>query len=130
MEKIILFLILIMTTLNVHAKWILVGMHEDANFYIKTDSIKRKGHMITYWEMLDFKSIQKSESEKQYSSFKMKNETNCNTEESKTIFMAVYSGSMGSGQVIDTFKTVDTGFQDIIPDSVAHKVFQFVCSKK
>jgi hypothetical protein len=129
MKKLILFLILTFTILDVHAKWVLVGTNEDADIYVKTDSIKRIGHMVTYWETFEYKSAQKID-EKEYYSLKMKNETNCNTEESKTLFIAVYSESMGSGKVIDTWKTDKEVFRVIIPDSLAHTVFQFVCRKK
>ena len=129
MKKLLLFLVLIFTTLNVYAKWVLVGTSEDADIYVKTDTIKRKGHIVTYWETFEYKSAQKV-GEKEYSSLKIKNETNCNTEENKTLFMAVYSESMGSGKVIDTWKTDKEVFREIIPDSLAHLVFQFLCSKK
>ena len=129
MKKLFLLLTLTFTTLSVHAKWILVGTNDAADIYVETDSIKRKSHMVTYWETFNYKSIQKVD-EKQYSSLKIKNETNCNTEENRNLFMAVYSESMGLGQVIDSFKTDKEGFREIIPDSLAHRVFQFVCSKK
>jgi hypothetical protein len=129
MKKLLLFLILTFTILNVHAKWVVVGTNEEADIYVKTDSIKRIGHMVTYWETLDYKSAQKVD-EKEYYSLKMKNETNCNTEENKTLFMAVYSESMGSGKVIDTWKMDKEVFREIIPDSLAYIVFKFVCGKK
>ena len=128
MKKLILFLILTFTILNVHAKWVLVGTNEDNDIYVKTDSIKRIGHMVTYWETLDYKSTQKVD-EKEYYSLKMKNETNCNSEENKTLFMAVYSEPMGSGKIVDSWKP-DNGFRIIIPDSLAYTVFKFVCGKK
>ena len=128
MKKLLLFLILTFTILNVHAKWVLVGTNEDNDIYVKTDSIKRIGHIVTYWETLDFKSIQKVD-EKEYHSMKMKNETNCNAEENKTLFMAVYSEPMGSGKIVDSWKP-DNDFRIIIPDTLASAVFKFVCGKK
>jgi hypothetical protein len=129
MKKLLLFLVLIFTTLNVHANWVLVSAGEDADFYVKTDSIKRKGYMVTFWEIINFTSVQKN-GETEYSSMKVKTEMNCNTEEEKHLFTAVYSGSMGSGNLVDSYKTNKAGFDEIIPDTIAHSVLKFVCSKK
>jgi hypothetical protein len=129
MKKLFLFLVLIFTTLNVHAKWVLVSTSETADFYVKTDSIKRKDYMVTFWEIIDYKSVQKND-EKEYSSMKIKTEMNCNTEEEKTLFMAVYSGFMGSGNPVDSYKTNKVDFREIIPDTTAYTVFKFVCGKK
>ena len=129
MKKLILFLILNFTILNVHAKWVLVVTNTDADYYVKTDSIKQVGHIVTYWETVDYKSVQEVD-EKQYSSTKMKKETNCNTEENRPLYMAVYSESMGLGKVIHLSKIKDKGFDAIIPDTTAYTVFQFVCRKK
>ena len=47
MKKLLLFLVLIFTTLNVYAEWVLVVKTKDKDIYIKTDSIKRIGHMVS-----------------------------------------------------------------------------------
>ena len=129
MKKLLLFLVLIFTTLNVYAQWVLVVTNPVANYYVKTDSIKRVGHIVTYWETEDYKSVQEVD-EKQYSSTKIKKETNCNTEENRPLYISVYSESMGSGKAILVSKIKDKGFNAIIPDSTAHTVFRFVCNKK
>ena len=131
MKKLLLFLVLIFTTLNVYAEWVLVVKTKDKDIYIKTDSIKRIGHMVQYWSVDDNKSAQKY-GDKDYLSAKIKNETNCNTEEQRILFVAVYSESMGSGKVINQYKpnNSESSFHVIIPDTIAHAVFKFVCSKK
>ena len=44
MKKLILFLVLIFTTLNVYAKWVLVAVGDDSEWYVKTDSIAHSIH--------------------------------------------------------------------------------------
>ena len=129
MKKLILFLVLIFTTLNVYAKWEKVVTDEEADFYVKTDSIKRKGYMVTFWEMLDFKSTQKADG-RPYLSLKMKNEINCDTEENKTLFLAPYSENLGYGMSLEQVNKPDKSFSSIVPDTIEYAIFKFVCSKK
>ena len=85
MKKLLLFLVLIFTTLNVYAKWEKVITSEEVDFYVQTDSIKRKGYMVTYWEIQDFKSTQTLD-KLQYRSLKVKSEINCDIEKHNIIF--------------------------------------------
>ena len=95
MKKLILFLVLIFTTLNVYAKWVLVAGNEEAKFYVEINSIKQKGNIVTYWELLDYSSMQ-TWNNLNYFSAKQKYETNCNTEDSAILYINYYSENMGS----------------------------------
>ena len=129
MKKLILFLILTFTILNVHAKWVNVATDEEADVYVKTDSIKRKGYTGTFWEMIDYKSTQTADGIP-YLSLKMKSEVNCDTEENRILFMAPYSENMGYGKSLEHVKNPNKSFSTIVPDTIAHTVFKFVCGKK
>ena len=129
MKKTILFLVLIFTTLNVFAKWEKVVIDEEADFYVKTDSIKRKGYMVTFWEMLDFKSTQTADG-KPYNSVKMKSEINCISEEKRTTFYAPYPENMGLGKPLEHIENHNKKFSIIVPDTINHTISKFVCSKK
>ena len=52
MKKLLLFLILTFTTLNVHAKWFLVGSGENLVSYVDTESYKQTGQEKTYEDVL------------------------------------------------------------------------------
>ncbi len=129
MKKLLLFLVLIFITLNVHAKWLIVANDDEADVYVKTDSIKRKGYKGTFWEMIDYKSTQTADGIP-YLSLKMKSEVNCDTEENRILFIAPYSENMGLGKSLEHFKNPNQNFSTIVPDTIAHAIFKFVCSKK
>ena len=129
MKKLILFIVLIFTTLNVYANWIKVVTDEEIDIYVKTDSIKRKDYMVTFWEMYDFKSTQTADG-KPYNSIKMKSEINCSSEENRTIFYAPYSENMGLGKPLEHVEIPGKKFSIIVPDTINHTVSKFICSKK
>ncbi len=128
MKKLLLFLVLIFTTLNVYAKWEKVITSEEVDFYVQTDSIKRKGYMVTYWEIQDFKSTQTLD-KLQYRSLKVKSEINCDIEKHNIIFMALYSEKMGLGKQLGHYE-YDKDFVTLVPDTLAHAMSKIVCSKK
>ena len=129
MKKLLIFLVLIFTTLNVYAKWEKVITDEEADVYVKTDSIKRQGYIRTVWEMIDYKSTQIADG-RPYLSLKTKNEINCDTEENRTLFLAPYSENMGLGEPLEHVKYPNKSFSTIVPDTIAHAIFKFVCGKK
>ena len=129
MKKLLLFLVLIFTTLNVYAKWEKVIIDEEADVYVKTDSIKRQGYIRTVWEMIDYKSTRISDGIP-YLSLKLKNEINCDTEENRILLLAPYIENMGLGKPLEHVKTPDKSFSPIVPDTIAHTIFRFVCAKK
>jgi hypothetical protein len=102
---------------------------KEADVYVKTDSIKRKGYIITVWEMIDYKSTQIADG-RPFLSLKMKNEINCDTEENRTLFLAPYSENMGFGEPLEHVKNFNKSVSPIVPDTIAHAIFKFVCSKK
>jgi len=129
MKKLILFLVLIFTTLNVYAKWVLVAENEEAKFYVEINSIKQKGNVVTYWELLDYSSMQ-TWNNLNYYSLKQKYETNCNTEESALLYINYYSENMGSGKSVYSLKLEKKDFEPNIPDTSGHIIYEFVCKKR
>jgi hypothetical protein len=129
MTKLLLFLILTCTTLNVHAKWVLAAVNDEAKFYIETNSIKQTGNSVTYWELLDYSSSQ-TWNNINYYSVKQKYETNCNAEESAVLYLSYYSENMGLGKSVYSVKLQQKDFQPNIPDTSGHAIYKLVCSKK
>lgn len=129
MKKIILFIILTFTTLNVYAEWIFVVENPSGQTYVLSDSIKQEGDIVTYWEIIDFKSIKKA-GNYQYRSVILKNEVNCNTEQINKLSLAAYTDNMGQGTVIHNTEYKQKDFKLIIPTSTEYVTYKFVCNKK
>ena len=60
----------------------------------------------------------------------LKNEINCDTEEERILLLAPYIENMGLGKPLEHVKTPDKSFSPIVPDTIAHTIFRFVCAKK
>ncbi len=129
MKKILLLLIFTFTTLNVYAEWLFVVENPSGQTYVKSDSIKQDGDIVSYWEIIDFKSI-KNAGNYQYRSVIMKNEANCNTEQISKLYMAAYTDNMGQGTVVYDTEYKQKDFKLISPTSTGYVTFKLVCNKK
>jgi hypothetical protein len=129
MKKILLILSLLLVTTNVYAEWIFVAENPTGKTYVLSDSIKPDGDMVSYWEIIDFKSLRKA-GNYQYRSVIMKNEANCNTEQINKLSLAAYTDNMGQGTVIHNTEYKQKDFKLIIPTSTEYVTYKFVCNKK
>lgn len=131
MKKYILLLILTFTTLNTYAEWILMGSTDNATSYIDTESYKRTGSIVRFWQLDNFLIPQSvNGNNKFYLSSKAKKEMNCNTEESLLLAIIDYSENDGNGKVVNSFQYDDKQFRHIVPETIGHTIFKFVCNKK
>lgn len=130
MKKILLFLTLINLATSAFAELAKVAQINDETIYIKTDSIKRNGQIIAFWQLSDFMSAQSLEKiNLQYLSYYAKNEINCETNEHRLLGVTFYSMNLAQGVVVTTFK-YQNDFDYIIPNSQGEKISKFVCGKK
>jgi hypothetical protein len=129
MKKILLLLIFTFTTLNVYAEWVKVAENPMGENYLNTDSLKRKGNIVSYWEMIDFKVMQKVDNT-YFLSMIYKVETNCDKEQSRTLYSALYPESMGQGRLISGLEHNNLSYTSIVPDTTEYVTFKFVCNKK
>jgi hypothetical protein len=126
-----IFLFLITISLNVQAEWIFMGSTDNATSYVDTESYKRTGSTVRFWQLDNFLIPQSiNGSSKFYLSSKAKKEMNCNTEESLLLAIIDYSENDGKGKVVNSFQFDDKQFRHIVPESIGHTIFKFVCNKK
>ena len=123
MKKLLLFLILTFTTLNVHAEWLLIVESENGHkYYVETDSVKYNGKLVSYWQLDDYLNKEK------HTSTKNKKQNNCTTDEFKIDSQIDYSGKMGGGDVIEMKQ--GGPWKPIVPETVGEILHKFVCNKK
>ena len=131
MKKLFLFSILFFTTLNVHAKWVFIGEAENVITFVDTESYKRTGPIVKFWELRDYKEPRGiRENSKLYLSSKIKTEINCNTEESMMLAIIDYSDNSGNGEVINSFQYNDKQSRHIVADTLGYAIYRFVFNKK
>jgi len=131
MKKLFLLLFLSFTSLSVYAKWVFIGEAENFITFVDTESYKKTGSIVRFWELRDYKEPRGiKEINKLYLSSKIKREINCNTEESMMLAIIDYSDNSGNGEVINSFQYNDKQFDHIVADTLGYKIYKFVCNKK
>ncbi len=88
--------------------------------------------IVKIWEMRDYSSVQTNGEGQRYHSAAVLWAFNCR-DETKTVTSAVeYSGSMGSGNVVNSVNAKEGVLQwtPIVPRSVAEETWKISCGKK
>ena len=131
MKKLTLLLLLMMST-NVTAEWTPVSRsgNGDTTVYVDFKTIKRKGHKVKMWVLMDFKTVKIStvDNIRYLSDFGL-DEYDCEEENRQNITYYWYSGNMRTGEII--YSSLDKGkLIPIVPDSIDETLFKIACGKK
>ena len=59
---------------TVHAEWVLVGSTNNEMWYVDSDTIRRNGNSVKWWELIDFKTAQTNPSTTPHLSVKIQKE--------------------------------------------------------
>ena len=108
------------------ADWAAVGLFEQGTFYIDRDSIAREGETRKVWTMLDYRQPKTNSHGQAYRSTRSLQQIQCKTQQVKTLSLAFYKGTRGSGDVLSSEGVIQE-WQPIPPDSVLAKMAWTVC---
>jgi hypothetical protein len=108
------------------ADWASVGLFDQGTFYIDRDSIAREGETRKVWTMLDYRQPQHNSHGKTYRSTRSLQHIQCKSHQVKTLSLAFYSGTRGSGDVLSSEGVIQE-WQPIPSDSVLAKMAWTVC---
>ncbi|TMQ25021.1 MAG: hypothetical protein E6K65_17175 [Nitrospirae bacterium] len=96
--------------------------------YVDPDTIRRKGNLVTMWQLYDYKAIQTVAGDSLLS-IKRYNEYDCTEERTRMLAYTWFSGNMGSGKVV--YSTPDEQqWEPVIPRSINRTLWKVACSKK
>ena len=84
--------------------------------------------MVKMWSLEDFNSTQTTAGDR-FMSYKHHKEYDCKEEQIRLLALNVYSGSMGSGDVVNSFSSPGE-WSPVAPGSVGQGLFRFACGKK
>ncbi len=90
------------------------------------ESIRTLDDKKKIWRLYDFKSTREVDTYKFLSS-KIQMQIDCQKEESRRLYIALYSENMGRGDVVGTFNMPYT-WEPIIPETVNQTLWSVVCS--
>ncbi len=132
--KKMLILLLLMVSTNVFAEWTRYGdsADGDATVYIDVETIKRKGHKVKMWRLMDFKTVQifKGDNNTRYLSSITYNEYDCEEQTTRMLDFYQYSGKMRQGEIVYSAPNIKNEAESILPGSIAEGLFKLVCGKK
>jgi hypothetical protein len=113
--------------------WIKIGEHATGTYYMGTDSMIRKGDIVTILDLEDYhSSFNLGDSPETFSSMKNMIQYNCLSARSRIVWGQVFSGQLGMGKLlVDGSATAhenvfDTGSDDLLAakgdDWVSHSL--------
>ncbi len=72
----------------------------EANFYVKTDSIRKNGNTVDFWQITDFKQAKLNKKGEPYFSMEQRLVIDCINLTQTLTYMKVFSSSMATGNLI------------------------------
>ena len=108
------------------ADWAALGLFDQGTFYIDRDHIERVGETRKVWTMLDYRQPKTNSHGHPYRSTRSLLQIQCKTHQVKTLSLAFYTGTRGSGDVLSSEGVIQE-WQPIPPDSVLAKMAWTVC---
>ncbi len=129
----LLITLLVLSSGSVHAEWVAVEKNNDLagilTVYVDPDTIRRKGNLVTMWQLIDFKTMQGGRSPSRFSSTKIQKEFDCAEERLRLLALTNFWGNMGTGEPSGTY--VEGGnWVAVEPDSINQALWEVACNKQ
>jgi hypothetical protein len=124
------FLIVMITMISFNAigEWVNGGGSPDEFlWYVDTTRVIKNGNERATWILANFKTSQKSDSGKMYKSYMSRSIFDCKNQLQKMTDVMMYSGSMGSGELVVSYDDLNLPFKNFPPNSIADKQLIMVC---
>lgn len=72
----------------------------EANFYVRTQTLKKVGTTVDFWQIIDYKQAKVNKKGEQYLSTEFHQAIDCSSNTQTLIFVKVYSSSMLTGTLL------------------------------
>ena len=94
MTRLLLFILLFLSSAPVYAEWVAVGGNEEAGVtaYADPGTIRRKGNLVKVWHLNDFKTVQIA-NDISYISVKAQHEHDRTRDRERLIALTKFSGN-------------------------------------
>ena len=125
MKKLNLFLTLIFISSSVYAERIKIWGSDKSEYFLKSDTVKYKGKLVTFWLLTNNHLLDESG----YLSYKQKIEIDCDYDQLRMLAQIGYQQAMGSGTSTRFRKTYEE-WVEIVPESLGGELYKYLCTKK
>ena len=97
----------------------------EANFYVRSDSVRKNGNSVEFWQITDFKQARQNKKGETYYSMEQLLVIDCGSSTQNLIYIRVYSSHMASGILIASSSMSQ---KNLIPSGTSLEVIKnFVC---
>ena len=127
----ILMLMLLMVSMNVSAEWTNIGgnLNDTKISYVDFETIRKKDNYAKIWSLIDFKTVTQIKDVK-FLTMINHFEYDCNEETVRQLDFYLYSGHMGSGEIVFSQINIKNEPQSMLPGSMNEDIFKITCGKK
>lgn len=95
-----LITLLVLSSGHAYAEWVrALNNQTDPTLYVDSDTIRRNGTVVKWWESLDYKTVQ-TLAGISFLSMTLIREYDCVGEQIRVLSMADFSGNMAEGKVV------------------------------
>ena len=124
-----LITLLVLSSGPAYAEWVrALNNQTDPTLYVDSDTIRRNGTVVKWWELLDYKTVQ-TVAGISFLSMKVLREYDCAGEQIRVLAMADFSGNMATGTVVFTDFT-QSNWVPVQPESKGQALWKAACGKE
>ena len=124
-----LIALLVLSSGPAYAEWVrALNNQTDPTLYVDSDTIRRDGTGVKWWELLDYKTVQ-TVAGISFLSMKVLREYDCAGEQIRVLAMADFSGNMATGTVVFTDFT-QGNWVPVQPGSMGQALWKTACDKE
>ena len=131
MKKILMMLMLLVSTNVLAVDWVKVSESADHSytFYVDPQSIRRDGNKVRVWVLTDYKSVKVS-GNKTYLSSVARDEYDCFEDTQRNIDIHAYQEKMGTGGIVVSVQNRTEPAISLPPGSMGAETLKIVCATK
>jgi hypothetical protein len=100
----------------------------DPTLYVDSDTIRRNGTVVRWWELLDYTTVQ-TVAGISFLSMTLQREYDCTGEQIRVLAMADFSGNMANGKVVFSDFT-PSNWVPVQPESTGQTLWKAACGKE
>jgi hypothetical protein len=131
MFKIVLFVVLAISSNCLKAEWVKLSAKDNLTTYVDPTTISKVDNIVKMWGLVDLKESKKEELGKSFLSAKGLQEYDCKDEKIRKITLSFYSGNMGAGEIIHTYDDTDKWkWTPVAHGTISETMWKTACDKK
>ena len=124
----VLITLLVLSSAPAYAEFVkALNNQTDPTLYVDSDTIRRNGTVVRWWELLDYTTVQ-TVAGISFLSMTVQREYDCAGEQIRVLAMTDFSGNMANGKVVFSDFT-PSNWVPVQPESMGQTLWKAACSK-